>query len=208
MLIALLGGVVKRNVTLEEVCMSCSKGASLAEIVREIRNCLDWLIKLPSNILKEIEEFSRVGLRRKERIEAQIMIARYKELGKMIQNLYFTKGNIVSLAKDILETYPNNKNNILYFRELIGDIVLTLKEIKESLPDLGIENQIIMFELVVYLNRLVLFYEKYLTYSDDDVVYCGEIDKISEYIESVRIEADFFIEELNRVRRVLDYTHG
>lgn len=180
----------------------------IVKIVEEIRVCIDWLIKLPRRILSEVEEYSRVNHDRKSRIALQILIVKYGEFGKMLQELYFFKGDIVSWGREIVEKYPNNRDEIGYLREIIKDVIFQLNCIRDSLPELEISRPNLVFDSVVFINKLIRCYERYLDFSDDELSCHGEIESLIKDIDGFMSEASVFIEELRSIRMVLDHTYG
>lgn len=186
--------------------MSNSSLVDLAGIVKEIRETIDWLIKLPNTILSELDCIDTLCGKRKKRIETQIKIAKLREFAKSIQRIYFFKGSLTQWAHSIVNN-EYSKEEVSFLREFILEVVNGLKNIREAILDIDVFDLELSTSAMFHIDNLIIGYEKYLKLTDREIVDSGEVVSLLSDLEKFQDGSRNFVSALDDKRRILDCTY-
>lgn len=182
----------------------------LASLVKELRETCNYILELPDKLFSLVAEYKIKSLSRQERINALKELVELREIGKILQNMYFWKGDFIGFVKGI-ETSENasiNNEDIKYIKEVFLCISEGLKELNITLSETAFSNTQLATDASLFIGKAIHQYNSLAALSDSQLVECGSLVEICTSVEEITKNGTALIERLDEERRLLDHTYG
>lgn len=176
------------------------------DILKVIRESIDWLLELPDKIVLAIYRPSVSMRTARQRIALLRELAELDEVSKAIGNLYFSKGSIIAWIEDAQK--QRSKDDVEYIRYLFRDAASGIRGIKETLGATVVGSTLLTTEAALLLTRAELAYEKLAKEDDDTLLTDTAIVEIAKKMEYLTSRGRELMEALDNRRRILRGHHG
>jgi hypothetical protein len=90
-------------------------------LIKETRETTDWLLALPDKLVSAVMKPQECFLRRRERIDRLKELVEIREIGKAIQSLYLSKGDLVQWVQEVQSA--RRFEDAVYVKELFRTIM-------------------------------------------------------------------------------------
>jgi hypothetical protein len=135
-------------------------GASMqidVDLVKQFRECADWVMQLPEQLVKAVMDTKLTLLNRRERIARYKELAELREIGKSIQELYGFKGNLL-LYVNIIQR-ERTVEDIEKIRLLFSGSAAALDDMWSAISETPISNMQLGIEAAQQIKRAKMVFE-------------------------------------------------
>jgi hypothetical protein len=144
-------------------------------LIKETRETTDWLLALPDKLVSAVMKPQECFLRRRERIDRLKELVEIREIGKAIQSLYLSKGDLVQWVQEVQSA--RRFEDAVYVKELFRTIVHGVTNIRETVAYTSISNTSLGAESALFLARAELVYQKLSELPDEFVLVFCPVDE-------------------------------
>lgn len=177
-----------------------------SNLLKEIRETSEFILKLPEKLVDLLLKPQLHYHGQRERIKILKELVEMREIGKLLQRLYFKKGDFIAYVKSIDEIgdIKEAEEIKLCFSEIKGE----LDAIRQIIQECSFSNTELATEAILFIARASRAYEILLSIPDEQLVNSGHLEEIFNLITSMEQTGKEFIKRLDEERRVLDHSYG
>jgi hypothetical protein len=181
-------------------------GESLADLMREIREAVNFVVELPRKIVN-----SFMGARSdyqgwKQRIEAQKRNAEMREIAKCLQGLYFRKADISAYVAS--PEFKNDDKDVEILKGTFSEAAENLQTLRQMLIEIGPTHPLLITDAPVLIASASRAYQTIAKLPDSEFRsdraalsdLCRNLDALTEAGNSL-------LKRLDDERQMLDYTY-
>lgn len=104
---------------------------NLPELIREVRNSIDFIIDLPKKLSSILGDCQIASCDRRERIRRQKENAEIREIGKCLQQAYHFKGDFIAWAKSVSDR--TNDEDVQFVKEIFDEVANCLDQVRKTI---------------------------------------------------------------------------
>jgi hypothetical protein len=176
------------------------------DLLKQVRETADWFIGLPQKLVAAVMGTKLDYLDRRERILKSKELAELREIGKVIQSLYFFKGNIllwvnkVQTQKDI--------EDVEYVRDLFDSVAKGLDNIWNVMSETPLSNTQLGADVSMQIAKAKATYEALRDLPDQAILDDRGILDILASMEEMMGAGRLLLMQVDDHRNQIDNTYG
>jgi hypothetical protein len=177
-----------------------------SNLIKQVEGITTWFFALPQKILSATLGTQEVYFRRRERIQKQRELAEIREVGKLIQSLYFSKGSLLLLANAM----QMDRDTAIAdeFRTIFGSIANSIDGIWEAISETPISNLSLGAEISTHLGLTKATYNSLCLLPDEAILDDRRLLEIIRMVEQMQEVGSLILLEVDQHRLRLDSTYG
>lgn len=175
------------------------------DLLRQIRDTANWFIELPTRLVSAYLGTKEGFLNRRERVKRAKEIAELREIAKIIQSLYHSKGDLLAWADRM--QIDNDIESAQDVREIFSNVVLKLDVIREAMNETPLSNLQLGAEVSFQLGKAKAAYNALAEISDRVIIEDRGIIEILSYVEKMQNAGYQLLKEVDAHRRLIDNTY-
>lgn len=178
----------------------------LAAVIKEIRESTDFLIRLPQLLLTSVLDTNIAFRERRERIVLLKEIVELREISKILQGVYFFKGDIIAYAKTVIA--EKNIEGAGFIKDSFFYIADSLEQVRGTLAQTSFSNSELATEANMFIAKAIHAYNLFLSIENEDLIKSEVLSEVCSCVLELSDTASKFIQELDKHRNILDHTYN
>jgi hypothetical protein len=174
------------------------------DLLKQCRETADWFLHLPEKLVSAVMSPKEIYLNRHERIQKARELAALREVGKTINTLYATKGNIfVSLNRMQRE----RAGDVRYVQDLFGRVARNLEDISSAVSEMSLSNAELAAEISFQIGKAKATYEALSDLPEEAILDDRRLLDILEDLDQMKAMGDMLLRMVDGHRKHLDDTY-
>jgi hypothetical protein len=176
------------------------------DILRQVRETADWFIQLPAKLVAAIMGTRLSYLDRRERISKLKELAVLREMGKVMQELYFFKGDILGWLHNIQSR--RLAEDIAHVRGIFDDVIARLDIIWLVMSETPLSDTKLGAEAALEIAKGKRTYKRLRDLPDEVILADHGLLDIFEDINKMMAAGDHLLKMIEEHRQRIDNTYG
>lgn len=178
----------------------------IAELMKEVRETADFLLKLPDKLAAMVMQPQESYLTRKQRIAKLKEVAEIREIGKTLGHMFIMKGGALEFL-DRIDRNPREED-VAYLKSIFDHVIYSLEELKSTIHDTSLASSALASEASIFISRAITTYRALQALPTDTLADSGNLREISETIINLERASRSLLERLDGYRSSLEGTYG
>jgi hypothetical protein len=175
-------------------------------IIKEVREAAEFLLQLPEKLLRSVMDPQVVFYERRERLRKYRELGELREIAKILQSLYFTKGSMAEWARVI-----ESKRDIEHAERLVREFKTAnagLDDILDTISQSTFSNSLLATEAIIEIRRAKAVYAQLSEANPAELLDGNHLSEICEILDHLMESATETIKKLDEHRKNLDCSYG
>ena len=175
------------------------------DLLKQVREFADWFVKFPNALVEAV--MGPVGTYHEQsaRIRRYAELGELREIGKIVQRLYLTKGSIVDWMQSVQR--DADPQEVQYVRDMCSEVVEGLVRLERILRKLSFSNTALAVDAARQIPRGLALYRELRDLPDAALMNDEAMVEVAKLVERMGDAGSDLISRLDTHRRVLDGSH-